>query len=314
MKDLTIKTALFGGFDKKEVLKLIETIQTQSLDESETLRKKDAEIEELKNQIAQADDRAESERRRFSALAALNDDYCERIYNLEEELKQQSLKVADIKESLENLKKIEAKIGTIILEAVIYSEKITERSQQAIEEASCDARHSLISTAQDINELNAELASVSDEFKEDVSVLKAKMEELSGTLNSLAARFAQDSESVDAEEAQAVDELTPPPAEDNAEADMQITPEDVMPEQAESGFNETDEEPVDATEENEEEIAVEISEEVAEKTEAEEAAADEVALSAPEAPITLPAGDDEEGISESNMEALLKLFSDELFK
>jgi hypothetical protein len=95
---------------------------------------------------------------------------------------------------------------------------------------------------------------------------------------------------------------------------MQITPEDVMPEQAESGFNETDEEPVDATEENEEEIAVEVSEEVAEKTEAEEAAADEVALSAPEAPITLPAGDDEEGISESNMEALLKLFSDELFK
>lgn len=84
MKDLTIKTALFGGFDKKEVLKLIETIQTQSLDESETLRKKDAEIEELKNQIAQADDRAESERRRFSALAALNDDYCERIYNLED--------------------------------------------------------------------------------------------------------------------------------------------------------------------------------------------------------------------------------------
>jgi len=191
-EDLMIKSVLLGGFDKKEVLALIERIQSEHFDESENLKKKDEEIEAVKAKIAQYEDRLESERKRFSALAALNDEYCERIYNLEEQIKEQNLKFENIQEDCDRLKKVESQIGALLVDAVLYSDKMTEKAKNAATSITSDAKQALVSTAEDVGKLSVEIAQISVDFKSDITALVEKVEILSNSLSVFSARLEMD--------------------------------------------------------------------------------------------------------------------------
>ncbi len=188
-EDLLIKSVLFGGFDKKEVLALIEKIQSEHFDESENIKKKDEEIEAVKAKVAQFEDRLESERRRFTALAALNDEYCERIYNLEEQIKEQNAKFESIQDDCDRLKKVEAQIGALLVDAVLYSDKMTEKAKKAATSITSDAKQALVSTADDVGKLSVEIAQLSGDFKSDITALVEKVEILSSSLCTFTARL-----------------------------------------------------------------------------------------------------------------------------
>lgn len=188
-EDLLIKSVLFGGFDKKEVLALIEKIQSEHFDESENIKKKDEEIEAVKAKVAQFEDRLESERRRFTALAALNDEYCERIYNLEEQIKEQNTKFESIQDDCDRLKKVEAQIGALLVDAVLYSDKMTEKAKKAATSITSDAKQALVSTADDVGKLSVEIAQLSGDFKSDITALVEKVEILSNSLCTFTARL-----------------------------------------------------------------------------------------------------------------------------
>ena len=188
-EDLLIKSVLFGGFDKKEVLALIEKIQSEHFDESENIKKKDEEIEAIKAKAAQFEDRLESEKRRFAALAALNDEYCERIYNLEEQIKEQNAKFESIQDDCDRLKKVEAQIGALLVDAVLYSDKMTEKAKKAATSITSDAKQALVSTADDVGKLSVEIAQLSGDFKSDITALVEKVEILSSSLCAFTARL-----------------------------------------------------------------------------------------------------------------------------
>ena len=188
-EDILIKSVLFGGFDKNDVLKHIEKIQSEHYDESETIKQKDEEIEALKEKAAQFEDKLASEQRRFSALAALNDEYCERIYNLEEQIKEQCTRFDHIQEDCNRLKKVEAQIGALLVDAVLYSDKMTEKAKTVATNITTDAKNALVSTAQSVNELSLEIVQISSGFGHDITALVEKVESLSASLSFFADRF-----------------------------------------------------------------------------------------------------------------------------
>ncbi|NLX94114.1 MAG: hypothetical protein GXZ02_09765, partial [Clostridiales bacterium] len=188
-EDILIKSVLFGGFDKNEVLKYIEKIQSEHYDESETIKRKDEERESLKEKVAQFEDKLASERRRFSALASLNDEYCERIYNLEEQMKEQSARFDNIQDDCNRLKKVEAQIGALLVDAVLYSDKMTEKAKTAATSITADAKNALVSTAEGVSELSSEIVQISSGFSNDITTLVEKVESLSASLSLFADRF-----------------------------------------------------------------------------------------------------------------------------
>ena len=181
-EDVLIKSVLFGGFDKNEVLKYIEKIQSEHYDESETIKQKEQEIEILKEKVAQFEDNLASERKRFLDLAVLNDKYCEKIYNLEEQMKDQCLRFDSIQDDCNRLKKVEAQIGALLVDAVLYSDKMTEKAKTVATNITSDAKNALTSTAENVNELSAEIAQVSTGFSKDLMTLVKRVENLSANL------------------------------------------------------------------------------------------------------------------------------------
>jgi hypothetical protein len=188
-EDAILKKSLFGGFNKKDVLALIEKIQTDHIDDSEALKNKDLELEAIKDEAAKLEDRLEAEKKRFSALASLNDDYCERIYELEEEIRTQSAEIEGIKEDFGRLKKVESQIGSLLVDAVLYSDRVTERAKSTADSITSNAKQSLSSTAIDVCKLSQDIAKVSAEFSSEISVVVNKVDALSKTLNELTQTF-----------------------------------------------------------------------------------------------------------------------------
>lgn len=188
-EDILIKSVLFGGFDKNEVLEHIEKIQSEHYDESETIKQKDREIEALKEKSAQFEDQLASEHRRFSALASLNDEYCERIYNLEAQIKEQYAQFERIQDDCNRLKKVEGQIGALLVDAVLYSDKMTKKAKIAATNITVDAKNALVSTAESVNELSTKIIQVSNGFGDDITTLVKKIESLSTKLSFFADRF-----------------------------------------------------------------------------------------------------------------------------
>ena len=98
--NVIIKSAFFGGFNKEEVLKYIEKIQSEHIAEIDRFKQKDEEKEQAFQKIKELEGQIVSERSRFAALTALNDEYCERIYGLEE--KQKDLNNSELKSELKS--------------------------------------------------------------------------------------------------------------------------------------------------------------------------------------------------------------------
>ncbi len=254
-EDAVLKKALIGGFKKKDVLSLIEKIQTDRIDDSEALKNKDLELEAIKDEVAKLEDRLEAEKKRFTALASLNDDYCERIYDLEEEIRTQSAEIEGIKEDFGRLKKVESQIGTLLVDAVLYSDRVTERAKTTADNITSNAKQSLSSTAIDVCRLSQDIAKVSAEFSSEISLVLNKVDALSKTLNELTQTFISKVEEENFERYDASLVVESFLAEDeNAEIDENVPDEiaeyDLQENDGDASFDEYDDSSTDSFSEN----------------------------------------------------------------
>ena len=280
-EDAVLKKALIGGFKKKDVLSLIEKIQTDRIDDSEALKNKDLELEAIKDEVAKLEDRLEAEKKRFTALASLNDDYCERIYDLEEEIRTQSAEIEGIKEDFGRLKKVESQIGTLLVDAVLYSDRVTERAKTTADNITSNAKQSLSSTAIDVCRLSQDIAKVSAEFSSEISLVLNKVDALSKTLNELTQTFISKVEEENFERYDASLVVESFLAEDeNAEIDENVPDEiaeyDLQENDGDASFDEYDDSSTDSFSENFKFDASEQEEEEEEETEAAEDLVDTV--------------------------------------
>ena len=280
-EDAVLKKALIGGFKKKDVLSLIEKIQTDRIDDSEALKNKDLELEAIKDEVAKLEDRLEVEKKRFTALASLNDDYCERIYDLEEEIRTQSAEIEGIKEDFGRLKKVESQIGTLLVDAVLYSDRVTERAKTTADNITSNAKQSLSSTAIDVCRLSQDIAKVSAEFSSEISLVLNKVDALSKTLNELTQTFISKVEEENFERYDASLVVESFLAEDeNAEIDENVPDEiaeyDLQENDGDASFDEYDDSSTDSFSENFKFDASEQEEEEEEETEAAEDLVDTV--------------------------------------
>ncbi len=193
-EDVFIKNVLFGGFNKEEVLKYIEKIQKEYAAEVDRIKQKDDQTDQLRLQVKQLEEQLASEHSRFAALASLNDEYCERIYSLEEQIKEQNKNFESIQEDCNRFKNLESQIGALLVDAVLYSDKMTAKAKQAATIITADAKQTLVATAEDVDILRTEITQISGDFQNDISLLVEKVENFSSRLASFAGRFEIESD------------------------------------------------------------------------------------------------------------------------
>ena len=191
--DFTImKTVMFGGFKKSDVLDFIEKLQVETEDVKKALDLKRTEAIELKNKIDELEDKIEE-------LSKIRDEITEKdaeIKELSEKLdialsenKQLSEKSFEFDEKSEKLRRAEKQIGAAYIDARRYSDDLVEGAKAKAKDIGAIASQDIKREANEIETLLKDVDLISKKFNSSIEQLHKDVYALSSKLNSSASNL-----------------------------------------------------------------------------------------------------------------------------
>ncbi len=192
-KEFTVmKTALFGGFKKSDVLSLVEQLQAETAETKEELDKKREEALELKNKIDELEEKLEE-------LTVVNDKLMEKEKEVAElnqkldealkENKQLSEKSVEFDEKSEKLRRAEKQIGAAYIDARRYSDDLVENAKSKAKDIGAFASQDIKREAAEIESLLKDVDVISRKFNSSIEQLHKDVYALSSKLNSSASNL-----------------------------------------------------------------------------------------------------------------------------
>lgn len=192
-KDFTVmKTSLFGGFKKSDVLNLIEQLQAETSEVKESLDIKREEVLELKNKISTLEEKLDD----LSGLADTIQEKEQEIAELNEKLeaallenKQLSERNAEFDEKSEKLRRAEKQIGAAYIDARRYSDDLVENAKSKAKDIGAFASQDIKREAAEIESLLKDVDVISRKFNSSIEQLHKDVYALSSKLNSSASNL-----------------------------------------------------------------------------------------------------------------------------
>ena len=191
--DFTImKTALFGGFKKSDVLEFIEKLQREMEDVKKSLDSKRTEALELKNKIEDLENKLEE-------LSKVKDEISEKdaqIKRLSEELEKSlaenkvlNEKSYEFDEKSEKLRRAEKQIGAAYIDARRYSDDLVEGAKAKAKDIGAIASQDIKREANEIETLLKDVDLISRKFNSSIEQIHKDVYALSSKLNSSASNL-----------------------------------------------------------------------------------------------------------------------------
>ena len=194
-KEFTVmKTAIFGGFKKSDVLSLIEQLQTETTDAKELLDAKREEARDLRVKVEELEEKLEE-------LTIVNEKLAEKeteVLNLTKKLdsalaenKQLIEKSAEYDEKTEKLRRAEKQIGAAYIDARRYSDDLVENAKSKAKDIGAFASQDIKREASEIESLLKDVDAISRKFNSSIEQLHKDVYALSSKLNSSASNFKE---------------------------------------------------------------------------------------------------------------------------
>ncbi len=189
-KEFTImKTTLFGGFKKSDVLNYVEQLQTETADIKALLDTKREEALELKRKIDELEIKLDN-------LSAVNDRLAEKEKEASElavklelalkENKQYSEKIAEYDEKSEKLRRAEKQIGAAYIDARRYTDDLVDNAKAKAKDIGAIASQDVKNQANEIEQLLKDVDAISRKFNTSLEQLHKDVYALGTKLNSSA--------------------------------------------------------------------------------------------------------------------------------
>lgn len=197
--DKILRKSAFGGFKREDVIDYIEKLQAQALADkrsaeesarfAEGLAARANECDRLEKMYEQATEENRELNARLEALKEKNDEYERQLYNYGENFALLEAKLSELEERCAQINDSEKQINGLVLDAVLYSDKIIGKARDAARAVSDDARQTITATADEIDSIGSEIGRISGDFSEVIARLSEKLGVLSKDINELTARF-----------------------------------------------------------------------------------------------------------------------------
>ncbi len=189
-KEFTImKTALFGGFKKSDVLAYVEQLQTETADIKSSLDEKREEALELKRKIDELEIKLDN-------LSAVNEKLNEKekeanslAIKLESTLKENQQfreKIAEYDEKSEKLRRAEKQIGAAYIDARRYTDDLVDNAKSKAKDIGAIASQDVKNQANEIEQLLKDVDAISRKFNSSLEQLHKDVYALGTKLNSSA--------------------------------------------------------------------------------------------------------------------------------
>ena len=189
-KEFTVmKTTLFGGFKKSDVLAYVEQLQTETSDVKASLDAKREEALELKRKIDELEIKLDN-------LLQVNDKLNEKEKEVSDltvklelalaENKKYSEKIAEYDEKSEKLRRAEKQIGAAYIDARRYSDDLIDSAKAKAKDIGAIASQDVKREANDIEQLLKDVDAISKKFNSSLEQLHKDVYALSTKLNTSA--------------------------------------------------------------------------------------------------------------------------------
>lgn len=189
-KEFTImKTTLFGGFKKSDVLNYVEQLQTETADIKSLLDAKREESLELKRKIDELEVKLDSLTAVNDRLAEKEKEVSELAVKLEFALKenqQYSEKIAEYDEKSEKLRRAEKQIGAAYIDARRYTDDLVDNAKAKAKDIGAIASQDVKNQASEIEQLLKDVDAISRKFNSSLEQLHKDVYALGTKLNSSA--------------------------------------------------------------------------------------------------------------------------------
>lgn len=191
--DITImKTAIFGGFKKSDVLALVENLQSETADTRKLLDEKRKEANELREQLDEITDKLQELMKVNELLAIKEKENLELNDRLEKALnenKELNNKLVDFDNKTEKLQKAEKQIGAVYIDARRYADDLVENARSKAKDIGAVASQDIKRECLEIEALLRDVDIISNKFNSSIEQLHRDVYSLSSKLNTSASNL-----------------------------------------------------------------------------------------------------------------------------
>lgn len=191
--DFTImKTTLFGGFKKSDVLAFVEKLQGETEDVKKSLDEKRTEALELKNKIDELEDKIEELSKVKEEITQKDAQIKKLSEDLENALAENKLlgeKSVEFDEKSEKLRRAEKQIGAAYIDARRYSDDLVEGAKAKAKDIGAIASQDIKREANEIETLLKDVDLISRKFNSSIEQLHKDVYALSSKLNASASNL-----------------------------------------------------------------------------------------------------------------------------
>lgn len=188
--DITVmKTSIFGGFKKSDVLAYVEKLQLETAEVKEQLNNKRNESLELKRKIDELEIRIENLCTVSEKLAEKEKEANDLAVKLEIALKENEQfveKINSFEEKSEKLKRAEKQIGAAYIDARRYSDELVDNAKSKAKDIGAIASQDVKREVNEIEQLLKDVDAISRKFNSSLEQLHKDVYALGNKLNNSA--------------------------------------------------------------------------------------------------------------------------------
>ena len=186
-KDVLFKTMTFGGFNKEDVLEYIRAQQTQLTDTQKKLKETEESASSAIKRTKELETLLSEQQTRVEEYSALSED---EVNSLNEKLN-------SVEVGCERAKDVEGQIGALVLDALLYSDKIIRSAKASAKGISNQTKQTIEEAASGVDEIGEDISQMSDNFGVVVASLVSKINSLSTNLSSVADKLDSQEDEID---------------------------------------------------------------------------------------------------------------------
>ena len=187
--DTVMKTALFGGFKKSDVLAYIETLQSDTADIKKKLDEKTNESKEFKSKISDLENRLDELNAVNAKLAAKEQEVTDLTSRLGEVIAENSRyreQLDEYKSKSDKLARAEKQIGAAYIDARRYSDALLDDARGKAKDIGAIASQDIKREANEIEILLREIDVISRKFNSSLDQIHKDVYALGAKLNTSA--------------------------------------------------------------------------------------------------------------------------------
>ena len=196
-KDVLFKTMTFGGFNKEDVLEYIRAQQTQLTDTQKKLKETEESAASAIKRTRELETLLSEQQTRVEEYSALSEEYAKKIFALEDEVNSLNEKLNSVEVGCERAKDVEGQIGALVLDALLYSDKIIRSAKASAKGISNQTKQTIEEAASGVDEIGEDISQMSDNLGVVVASLVSKINSLSTNLSSVADKLDSQEDEID---------------------------------------------------------------------------------------------------------------------